>query len=50
MNLVKKRRLKAAIVVSCFLALIAAARFCYLEEQGNFHPITLRKGLSVRSA
>ena len=24
----------------CFLGIISAARLWYLEEQGNFHPIT----------
>jgi len=47
-NPVGKKRLKATTVIVCFLAVIVAARLWYLEEQGNFHPIT--PGEAYRSA
>jgi cytochrome c-type biogenesis protein CcmE len=47
-NPVGKKRLKATTVIVCFLAVIVAARLWYLEEQGNFHPIT--PGEAHRSA
>jgi len=40
--------LKTAAVLICFLGIIVAARLWYLEEQGNFHPIT--PGEAYRSA
>ena len=40
--------LKIATVVVCFATLLVAIRLWYLEEQGNFHPITV--GEAYRSA
>ena len=40
MNLARKKILKAAMGVVCFFAVIAAAYVWYMEELGNFHPIT----------
>jgi protein tyrosine/serine phosphatase len=45
---IARRIAKAAMVLGGMLAVIAAARFWYLEEQGNFHPIT--PGEAYRSA
>jgi protein tyrosine/serine phosphatase len=36
----RKNHLKAAVYLVCFIVVIAATRFWYMEEQGNFHPIT----------
>jgi protein tyrosine/serine phosphatase len=44
----QKKLIKTAAAFICFLGIIAAARFWYLEEQGNFHPIT--PGEAYRSA
>ena len=44
----QKILLKTALAFICFLAIIVAARLWYLEEQGNFHPIT--PGEAYRSA
>lgn len=40
--------IKTAAALLCFLGMLAAARLWYLEEQGNFHPIT--PGEAYRSA
>lgn len=40
--------IKTAAALFCFLGIIAASRLWYLEEQGNFHPIT--PGEAYRSA
>ena len=42
------RTAKAGLIAICLAAFIFAARFWYLEEQGNFHPIT--HGEAYRSA
>lgn len=34
------RVVRAAVVTVCFIALIVVVQLWYLEEQGNFHPIT----------
>ena len=44
----QKILIKTAVSLVCFLGIIAAARLWYLEEQGNFHPIT--PGEAYRSA
>ncbi len=44
----QKILLKTAVALICFLGIIVAARLWYLEEQGNFHPIT--PGEAYRSA
>jgi undecaprenyl-diphosphatase len=44
----QSKLIKTAAVLICFLWIIAAARLWYLEEQGNFHPIT--PGEAYRSA
>jgi protein tyrosine/serine phosphatase len=44
----QKKLIKTAAAFICFLGIIAGARFWYLEEQGNFHPIT--PGEAYRSA
>jgi protein tyrosine/serine phosphatase len=36
----QSKLIKTATALICFLGIIAAARLWYLEEQGNFHPIT----------
>ena len=43
-----RKSVKAALTAVCLIALIVAARLWYLEEQGNFHPIT--PGEAYRSA
>ena len=48
MKLRQKRILKTATVIISLVAIIIAARFWYLKEQGNFHPIT--PGEAYRSA
>jgi protein tyrosine/serine phosphatase len=44
----RKKLLKTAIALGCFLAILVTARLWYLKEQGNFHPIT--PGEAYRSA
>ena len=44
----QKKFLKTASVFFCFFGIIAGVHFWYLEEQGNFHPIT--PGEAYRSA
>ena len=44
----QNRMIKTAMVFIGFLGIIAGVRFWYLEEQGNFHPIT--PGEAYRSA
>ena len=44
----QNRLIKTAMGLICFLGIITGARFWYLEEQGNFHPIT--PGEAYRSA
>lgn len=44
----QKILLKTVVALVCFLVIIVAARLWYLEEQGNFHPIT--PGEAYRSA
>jgi protein tyrosine/serine phosphatase len=44
----QKILIKTAVALIFFLAIIAAARLWYVEEQGNFHPIT--PGEAYRSA
>ena len=44
----QSKLIRTATALICFLGVIAAARFWYLEEQGNFHPIT--PGEAYRSA
>lgn len=44
----QKILIKTAVALICFPGIIAAARLWYLEEQGNFHPIT--RGEAYRSA
>ena len=44
----QKILLKTAVALICFFGIIVAARLWYLEEQGNFHPIT--PGEAYRSA
>ncbi|MDA8137357.1 MAG: dual specificity protein phosphatase family protein [Desulfobacteraceae bacterium] len=48
MNHRRKIFIKTAVALVCFFGIIAAARYWYLEEQGNFHPIT--PGEAYRSA
>ncbi len=48
MKLRQSKLIRTAAALICFLGIIAAARSWYLEEQGNFHPITL--GEAYRSA
>ena len=48
MKAVFKRHPRMTSVVICFLAISGAACFWYLEEQGNFHPVT--HGEAYRSA
>ena len=43
-----KKLARAAVMVVCSIGVIVAARLWYLEEQGNFHPIT--PGEAYRSA
>ncbi len=44
----RKKLIRTAAVLLCFLGIIAATCFRYMEEQGNFHPIT--SGEAYRSA
>lgn len=44
----QNRTIKTVLVLIGFLGVIAGVRFWYLEEQGNFHPIT--PGEAYRSA
>jgi protein tyrosine/serine phosphatase len=44
----QKRVVQTAVALICFLGIVAAARFWYLQEQGNFHAIT--PGEAYRSA
>jgi protein tyrosine/serine phosphatase len=44
----QSKLIKTAAAFICFLGIIAGARLWYLEEQGNFHPIT--PGEAYRSA
>lgn len=48
MNSVKKKIFSAAAIMACFLVVMVVARVWYLDEQGNFHPIT--PGEAYRSA
>ena len=48
MNPRQSKLIRTAAAFICFLGIIAAARLWYLEEQGNFHPIT--PGEAYRSA
>jgi protein tyrosine/serine phosphatase len=48
MKIGTRKLVKAAGMVICSIALIVAARLWYLEEQGNFHPVT--PGEAYRSA
>lgn len=48
MKIRREKVVKVATVLICFVALIVAACYWYLEEQGNFHPIT--PGEAYRSA
>lgn len=43
-----RRITKAMLGIICAVALVSLSRFWYLEEQGNFHPIT--RGEAYRSA
>ena len=42
------RRLKFSVAIMALLLLFSASYFLYMEEQGNFHPITY--GEAYRSA
>ena len=44
----QKKLFKTAAALICFIGIITAVRLWYLEEQGNFHPIT--PGEAYRSA
>jgi protein tyrosine/serine phosphatase len=44
----QSKLIKTAAAFICFLGIISGARLWYLEEQGNFHPIT--PGEAYRSA
>lgn len=44
----QRKLVKAAVMAVCSIALIVVARLWYLEEQGNFHPVT--PGEAYRSA
>jgi undecaprenyl-diphosphatase len=48
MKFMRKKTVRAAMMATCSIALIVGGRFWYLEEQGNFHPIT--HGQAYRSA
>ena len=48
MKSLKKKILKSIAVFFTIVGILVAARFWYLEEQGNFHPIT--PGEAYRSA
>ena len=48
MKIISKQRIKALSLVIGTLVLVGFARFWYLENQGNFHPIT--PGEAYRSA
>ncbi len=48
MNHRQKRVIKTVAVLICLLGIIIGGHFWYLEEQGNFHPIT--PGEAYRSA
>ena len=48
MKFMRKKLVRAAMMATCTMVLIIGVRFWYLEEQGNFHPIT--PGQAYRSA
>ncbi len=48
MKIYLKRSLKTVTVIASAVFMIVAVRFWYLEEQGNFHPVT--SGEAYRSA
>jgi protein tyrosine/serine phosphatase len=48
MKIYLKRSIKAVTVIAIAVFMIVAVRFWYLEEQGNFHPVT--SGEAYRSA